>query len=357
MQEKVAVFRLFLDKPATYYNRIRNHLFWFLLQNYFMSATPNVQDYLKITAVFPPFFKDNITATSEPRCITAVSAHKVSFIFEERYRLCTLFSILSSENNGSNSFKTNCSTFTMNTPNVRRLLLAVFLFSPAFLMAQVSLDCKDLHSGRFYFYSHKDYSTTVFTREDYIQKEFSPNWGDTALWRITWLSDCRYELAYVSGNRVFDALAKESMNDFITEVQITGSTPEYYLFQSTNKATKAVLLTDTIWRKEHPEKMDKRDVVAASFPGGLRAWKDYLTEVFTPYEKRLLNKGVEGTCLVRFVVDVDGRISEVTPLTLKGTLIAKIAVRAIEDSPRWIPETVDGSPQKTLKLLPITYQF
>lgn len=237
------------------------------------------------------------------------------------------------------------------------VLLGFFMVLPSFLRAQQAApDCTDLRAGQFYFYSQKGYSS-VFVREDYLQKEFNSDLGDTTLWRITWLSDCRYELAYVSGNRALDALAKESMIDLITEVQVTEKTPQYYRFQSTNKASGAVVLTDTLWREAHPEKIDKRTVVAAAFPGGPRAWNAYLESAFVRNAKPLRKKGVEGTCLVRFVVDADGTVSEVTALTLKGTLVAETAVKAIKDGPKWIPCTVDGQPTKTLKVQPITYQL
>ncbi|MCO5286126.1 MAG: energy transducer TonB [Chitinophagaceae bacterium] len=91
----------------------------------------------------------------------------------------------------------------------------------------------------------------------------------------------------------------------------------------------------------------------ASFPGGADAWRKYV-------EKSVLaaSDGFEeadyGTVVVKFVVDTDGRVSEVQATTMKGTRLAEIAVNAIQKGPAWIPAMQNGRYVKAWRLQPVT---
>jgi periplasmic protein TonB len=93
--------------------------------------------------------------------------------------------------------------------------------------------------------------------------------------------------------------------------------------------------------------------VEASFPGGAQAWSTYITKNITAHIDELKKKDV-GTCIIRFIVDVDGRTSDVHATNMKKTLLAKIAIEAIENGPKWIPAVQNGKPVKAYRLQPIT---
>ena len=93
--------------------------------------------------------------------------------------------------------------------------------------------------------------------------------------------------------------------------------------------------------------------VEASFPGGPAAWvkyiSKYLQDNMAGFKKRDF-----GTCIVRFIVDTHGRPSEVEATTMKKSKLAKLAVEAIENGPKWIPAQQNGKPVNAYRIQPIT---
>lgn len=95
--------------------------------------------------------------------------------------------------------------------------------------------------------------------------------------------------------------------------------------------------------------------IDASFPGGNEAWRKYL-------EKAVLSASDDfsdadyGSVIVKFVVDVDGKVSDVHALNMKGSKLAEIAVNAIRRGPKWIPAQQNGRLVKAWRLQPVTLQ-
>ena len=93
--------------------------------------------------------------------------------------------------------------------------------------------------------------------------------------------------------------------------------------------------------------------IEATFPGGPSAWSEYISDKLG---KRLGDFGDKdyGTCIVRFIVDQDGKISNVQAVTMKDSKLAKYTIRAIEKGPDWIPAQKDGKTVKAYRLQPVT---
>lgn len=89
----------------------------------------------------------------------------------------------------------------------------------------------------------------------------------------------------------------------------------------------------------------------AVFPGGNAAWKSYIIDYIQRSNRSI--KG-SGTCIVRFIVDKDGNISDAEATTLQGSMLAEIAVDAIKNSPKWIPAQQNGRMVKAWRLQPVT---
>ena len=106
-------------------------------------------------------------------------------------------------------------------------------------------------------------------------------------------------------------------------------------------------------------KKDSADVVRitveveASFPGGIQKWSQYI-------QRTILNEldefgdGDYGTCMVKFIVDKTGKVSDVEATTMKGTKLAQVAVNAIRKGPNWIPAEQNGSKVNAYRLQPVT---
>ena len=223
--------------------------------------------------------------------------------------------------------------------------------------SQESSSCKALHDGTYYFYSPISNGHGIYIREGGWQKEINREKGDTVLWKVKWKDDCHYLLTYQSGNPLFDALNKDAKQRLATLVAITAVTDEYYLFQSFSPNEPGKMVgSDTLWRMDVPAKLVKKDMEEASFPGGIEAWKKYLTKIFEKHAVALAGLKKGGVCYVRFVVDKDGTVTDVRAMTMEGTLVSQIAVDVIESGPRWIPGKVNGKPAKMAKIQPITFE-
>jgi len=93
--------------------------------------------------------------------------------------------------------------------------------------------------------------------------------------------------------------------------------------------------------------------IPASFPGGAEAWQRYI-------KKAILSRLDEfsdadfGTCIVQFIVDKDGNVSNVEATTMKGTKLAEIAANTIRKGPHWTPGIQNGNYVNSIRLQPVT---
>ena len=91
----------------------------------------------------------------------------------------------------------------------------------------------------------------------------------------------------------------------------------------------------------------------ASFPGGNQKWSQYISRAITADIDKF-GENDYGTCVVKFIVDSEGNVSEVEATTMKGTLLAKVAIDAIRKGPKWIPATQNDIPVNAYRLQPVT---
>jgi protein TonB len=96
--------------------------------------------------------------------------------------------------------------------------------------------------------------------------------------------------------------------------------------------------------------------VEASFKGGEKEWKRYLErnlEANVPVD----NGAPEGTysVVVQFIVDKEGKISDVKALTGHGHGMEEEAMRVIKKGPDWIPAVQNGRNVKAYRKQPITF--
>jgi protein TonB len=108
-------------------------------------------------------------------------------------------------------------------------------------------------------------------------------------------------------------------------------------------------------KKEDPDKVFTKVEIEASFPGGLQAWSRYVSRAITSHIDEF-SESDYGTCVVRFIVDRTGKVSDVQATTMKGTKLAEIAVNAIRNGPKWIPAQQNGRQVNAYRLQPVTLQ-
>lgn len=105
------------------------------------------------------------------------------------------------------------------------------------------------------------------------------------------------------------------------------------------------------------DKVFQKVEIEAKFPGGDKAWSKYISREINRYIDELQDAGKAGTCVVQFIVDREGNISEVEALTMKGTKLAEICVNAIKRGPKWTPAEQNGRKVKAYRKQPVTFQI
>ena len=94
----------------------------------------------------------------------------------------------------------------------------------------------------------------------------------------------------------------------------------------------------------------------AHFPGKEAGWRNFLQKNLNP-EIPIKNRAPEGTytVIVQFVVDKEGRISDIKPLTKNGFGMEEEVIRILRRSPKWIPALQFGRNVKAYRKQPITF--
>lgn len=110
----------------------------------------------------------------------------------------------------------------------------------------------------------------------------------------------------------------------------------------------ALLSAQTIVPDKNPE-----------FPGGQTVLMQYLGKNVS-YPATARNAKAEGTVVVKFIVEADGSISNISAMNagplLHGDLV-KEALRVIKLMPKWLPAEKDGKPIASEMLVPIKFKL
>lgn len=97
--------------------------------------------------------------------------------------------------------------------------------------------------------------------------------------------------------------------------------------------------------------------VESSYPGGPGGWMRHLNSTFR-YPDEAVRQRIQGTVVVQFIVDKNGKVSNIEPVSGPTTGgLREETVRVIKNSGKWIPATFYGHPLKSYKKQPITYRL
>jgi N-acetylmuramoyl-L-alanine amidase len=91
----------------------------------------------------------------------------------------------------------------------------------------------------------------------------------------------------------------------------------------------------------------------ATFPGGPAAWSKFIMGKIQANIDSLSDKDY-GTCVLKFLVKKDGKISDVKATTMQGTRLAEVAVNAVKNGPDWNPAEQNGHKVNSFRLQPVT---
>ena len=105
---------------------------------------------------------------------------------------------------------------------------------------------------------------------------------------------------------------------------------------------------------ERTDLVSVADVMPA-FPGGEQAMLDYISQNMR-YPELAREMGIQGTVIVRFAVEKDGRIS--TPEVVKSVdrSLDRESLRLVGQMPKWSPGSVGSTPTGVIMMLPIRFK-
>ena len=96
--------------------------------------------------------------------------------------------------------------------------------------------------------------------------------------------------------------------------------------------------------------------IESEFPGGNGAWIQYLSNNLK-YPKPAYDSNSQGVVYVIFIVDTDGRVTDVDIDKSAEYYIDQEALRLIKSSPKWKPAVQDGRKVKSFKKQPIDFHL
>lgn len=131
-----------------------------------------------------------------------------------------------------------------------------------------------------------------------------------------------------------------------------GINPPKEIIEGTLIAGKPSSAIPEIQKPKNDEPLSTVDI-QASFPGGNAAWQKYLTRKISSQLDEPDDNDF-GTVSVRFVVDTNGRVSNVTALNMINSSLAEVAVNAIRKGPDWLPARQNGRYVKAYRTQPVT---
>jgi protein TonB len=95
--------------------------------------------------------------------------------------------------------------------------------------------------------------------------------------------------------------------------------------------------------------------IPSEYPGGIEAWRRFLGKNLR-YPEQAVEKEIQGTVLVQFIVDKAGNVSDVEAISGPNELRDE-AVRVIRKSGQWTPANQNGRLVKSYKRQPIVFQL
>lgn len=123
----------------------------------------------------------------------------------------------------------------------------------------------------------------------------------------------------------------------------------FLLFHSVSYAAMAQTQDKSILVYDSTDRMPE-------YPGGSDAMNHFLDKKLF-YPERAIDAGFSGKVIVRFIVNEDGSLSDITVPKPLGYGLDEEAVRVIELMPKWVPGQKEGKAVKVYYTVPITFSL
>ncbi|MCO6496798.1 MAG: energy transducer TonB [Chitinophagaceae bacterium] len=100
------------------------------------------------------------------------------------------------------------------------------------------------------------------------------------------------------------------------------------------------------------DKVFTKPEVAPKFPGQPDAWGSYLAKYFREHEAALADDAT-GSCILRFVVNTKGNISDVTIVKTDNEKFSNAVIEALKKGPKWVPAKQNDKSVNAYAVLPV----
>lgn len=109
---------------------------------------------------------------------------------------------------------------------------------------------------------------------------------------------------------------------------------------------------DTTVRKETFQYVEQMP----EYPGGTVSMQAYIRQTLK-YPEAAQKKGISGKVYIKFVVDIDGTITDAYVLKGIGEGCDEEALRVVNAMPKWKPGKQNGRPVRVLFTLPVNFKL
>ena len=114
-------------------------------------------------------------------------------------------------------------------------------------------------------------------------------------------------------------------------------------------------MTSTAQTKKNNMVYDVVEVMP-QYPGGQIAMLKYIMKNIK-YPKQIMEEGIQGRVTVSFIVEKDGRVSNVRLLRSVQSALDKEAIRVVKSMPKWTPGKHNGKPVRVRFNLPVMFKL
>ena len=137
----------------------------------------------------------------------------------------------------------------------------------------------------------------------------------------------------------------------LSKFKVLISLPIFIFIVAFTSISKAEYIAEV--KQEDPtSKVDKMP----EFKGGMEELTMFVSKILK-YPAKAQTDGTEGTVYVRFFVDVDGSVQDVSVTKGVSPEIDKEALRVVNKMPKWIPGEKDGKAVKVAMTLPLNFKL
>ena len=119
----------------------------------------------------------------------------------------------------------------------------------SFFSCRDKLTCKNFRSGKFIYNTKIDNVQFMIDRSDSIQIETDLKTGLITKTKIKWISDCEFEMHYVSSQDTTLEKFSPMLGDIPIMVRILKIGDDHYIFEQEIEGAK-MRITDTMWIKK-----------------------------------------------------------------------------------------------------------